>query len=720
LEQHRDWVLGALGQLEQFMRGDADFRGNLKHELRAIGDQRRFIEDGKYRVVFLGTFNVGKSTAINAFLGGGYLPMDVEECTSRLTFIERGERQALRIELNAPVSSKELDALRRLLADRDATLEGEPEGEMLRIAFSNDEPASMCAVLEPLITVNADEAYPLLAPLREKIEELNLTLPSSVLQEDIAFVDTPGVHSVSDTRAEITYGIIERSHLVISFVDSSFAGNVHDLNFIKRIIKWRGRRVFFVLNKADKLENNEIDVRGARGPARALIEAFARHEIPEDSEIFFFSGYRALRAQQLEKGHLTLEEALDDNKLSLPTSVLERIQESDDPLRDLSAYLLGQSRFPQLKTRLVDYLVNENKAGAVVETASQFIGQRAADCAAPLETELELARDPSKFEALRANREKLTARLEQIRDRSNDVFAKFSARSKGGPHGGDMYPGYETQFRSSVNEAAIEERIVAPTLAWLRTAGNLKEARREKFKPLSAQLEAAVDEFVSTIVRELNQRMERDEQEARDAIEHHLGQVRNLRTNLTRLGALEPATLEASMAQSYAKFGAGGAVVGVAAGAVLGSVVPIVGTAIGAGLGGLLGAVGGLLARLAWSEESWLKRLEPLVRENAMNMLVKGGKDAQGQPAAAIVEVVAKYIRERSQAFHDALHAEVDSAINSVQREYDDLVAREDQIRRDSEAIIARLEPKVTTLDGLRKQAAKTIDDVRGRETVRV
>jgi hypothetical protein len=214
--------------------------------------------------------------------------------------------------------------------------------------------------------------------------------------------------------------------------------------------------------------------------------------------------------------------------------------------------------------------------------------------------------------------------------------------------------------------------------------------------------------------------MERDEQEARDAIEHHLGQVRNLRTNLTRLGALEPATLEASMAQSYAKFGAGGAVVGVAAGAVLGSVVPIVGTAIGAGLGGLLGAVGGLLARLAWSEESWLKRLEPLVRENAMNMLVKGGKDAQGQPAAAIVEVVAKYIRERSQAFHDALHAEVDSAINSVQREYDDLVAREDQIRRDSEAIIARLEPKVTTLDGLRKQAAKTIDDVRGRETVRV
>lgn len=720
LEQHRDWVLSALGQLEQFMRHDADFRGNLKHELRAIGDQRRFIEDGKYRVVFLGTFNVGKSTAINAFLGGGYLPMDVEECTSRLTFIERGDHQALRIELNSPVSGSELDALRRLLAERGAALEGEEAGEVLRIRFGSDEAADMCAVLEPLITVNADEAYPLLAPLREKIEELNLTLPSSVLQEDIAFVDTPGVHSVSETRAEITYGIIERSHLVISFVDSSFAGNVHDLNFIKRIIKWRGRRVFFVLNKADKLESTEIDVRGARGPARSLIEAFSRHDIPEDSEIFFLSGYRALRAQQLEKGELSLEAALDDNKLSLPTSVLERIQESEDSVADLSAYLLGQSRFPQLKARLIDYLVNENKAGAVVETAAQFIAQRAVDCAGPMENELTLARDPSKFDELRANREKLVERLEQIRGRSNDVLARFVARSKGGEHGGERHPGYETEFRAAVNEAAIDERIIAPTLAWLRGPGVLKDARREKFRPLSSQLEHAVDEFISGITRELNLRIDRDEQEARDAIEHHLGQVRGLRTNLTRLGALEPAALEASMAQSYARFGAGGAVLGVAAGAAIGSVVPVVGTAIGAGLGGLLGVVGGLLARLAWSEESWLKRLEPVVRENALNMLIHGGKDAQGQPAAAIVEVVSKYLRDRSQAFHDAVRAEIDSAINSVQREYDDLVAREEEIRRESEAIIARLEPKVSQLSEVRTQAEALIEEVRGPETIRV
>jgi len=108
------------------------------------------------------------------------------------------------------------------------------------------------------------------------------------------------------------------------------------------------------------------------------------------------------------------------------------------------------------------------------------------------------------------------------------------------------------------------------------------------------------------------------------------------------------------------------------------------------------------------------------VRENTLNMLIHGGKDAQGQPAAAIVEVVSKYLRDRAQAFHDAVRAEIDSAINSVQREYDDLVAREEEIRRESEAIIARLEPKVDQLNEVRTQAEALIEEVRGPETIRV
>ncbi len=704
-EDTRQWIISALQKLGQFVRYDADFRGNKPYQLKAIGYQRQFMEDGKYRVVFLGTFNVGKSTAINAFLGGGYLPMDVEECTSKLTFIQRGERLQLIITLSAAVSANEQDALGRPLADIPASVSTMSGGNELRITYGSNNPSAMCRSLEPFVTVMADEEYPHLAPLRDKIEELNLYLPSTVLEEDIVIVDTPGVHSVSETRQEITYGIIEHSHLVISFVDSSFAGNIHDLNFIKRIINWRGRRVFFVLNKADKLESDEIDVRLGRGPAKSLLEAFHRHDIPEDSEVFFLSGYRALRAQQIDQGHTTLEDVLEDNRLSIPTSVVERIQHSDSAERDLSAYLMGQSRLPHLKERLLDYLLNENKAGTVVETAARFVWERADDFVIPFANEMKLAKDPSKFDELKANRDQLLGRLEAIRQKAEQVLVRYDTKCSGGRIDTEAFRGYATQFRQAMSEDAIQDAVIAPLLEWLREGNHLKEARRSKFKTLSAQMEHQVDEFVSANLAQLTKVIEANENETREAIARHLGEVRSLRVSMAEPGHAAISELDASMTGSYAAFGAGGAAIGAAAGAAVGTVVPIVGTAIGAGLGGLLGAVTGFLARLAWSEDRWLKKLEPVIRENAMNMLIVGGKNSEGKTLRPILDSVTGYLKKRANAFREAVHDEVENAVNTVQKEIDGLIAREDEIRSERDAILNRLQPKVDMLNELRQKA---------------
>ncbi|MBI2425875.1 MAG: dynamin family protein [Candidatus Hydrogenedentes bacterium] len=719
-EANRQWIIEALGKLSDFSAHDNDFRGNRAYEQKAIAYHKQFVEDGKYRVVFLGTFNVGKSTAINAFLGGAYLPMDVEECTSKLTFIQRGERLELVLSLSEPVVGNETKALERVYKEIPASLEVQNDGRSLLIRFEDDKPSSMQQCLSPLVTVMADEDYPLLAPLREKIDEINLFLPSSVLAEDIVFVDTPGVHSVSETRQEITYGIIERSHLVISFVDSGFAGNIHDLNFIKRIIKWRGRRVFFVLNKADKLERDEIDIRGARGPAKHLIQAFARHDIPEDSEIFFLSGYRALRAQQLELGHISMEEVEDDNKVSIPTSVAERIGESDDPTRDLAAYLMGQSRLPLLRERLSDYLLNENKAGAVVETGAKFVWERSDEFVASLENELNLAKDPTKFDELRANREQLIRKLDEIRASSDQVLNAYSARSRGGDVDGVTYPGYAGLFKIEMTTARIEAEVIGPVLQWLRDSNHLKEARRSKFAPLSAQMEHQVDEFVSSILAKLNETIEKAENDTREAIARHLGEVRGLRMHLTEPGQVDIANVNTSMTGSYVVFGAGGALVGLTTGLVVGSVVPVIGNAIGALLGGVLGAVGGFLTRLAWSEERWLKKLEPIIREHVLNMLIHGAKDKDGSRTTPVQESVVEYLQRRADSFYTAVQEEVDNAISKVQQECDGLLAREGEIRRESDTIIARLEPKVTLLVALREGARDLVNEIDHRESVRV
>lgn len=720
MEAHRAWALSALDTLGEFVDQDPDFHGNQKFEAKSLLYQRRCVEDGKYRVVFLGTFNVGKSTAINAFLGGGYLPMDVEECTSKLTFIQRGEQMTLAMCLSEVVSGEEEEALILALQGVPASIDITEDRRRIEIRFAGHHPDWMRKSLEPLVTVAADESFPHLAPLREKIEELDLSLPSEVLEEDIVFVDTPGVHSVSETRQEITYGVIERSHLVISFVDSGFAGNIHDLNFIKRIIKWRGRRVFFVLNKADKLESNEIDIRGARGPAKSLVQAFVRHDIPEDSEIFYFSGYRALRAQELDQGYITLEEVQEDNKVSIPTSIAERVSDADDPKTELSAYLMLQSRLPHLKERLVDYLLNENKAGAVLETAVHFVGERADAYAAGLINELSLARDPSMFDELRGNRERLMTRLEEIRASSAEVLNRYRIRCKGGTLDDTVLEGYEAQFRGEMDETRIKEKVVDPILSWLRTDNNLKQARRQKFQPLSAQTEHQVDEFVSSIMARLQTTMEEAEQEARASIVEKLGEIRELRVQMIQPAGLEDFTLETSMMKSYVAFGTGGALVGIATGAAVGTtVVPIIGTAIGAGIGALVGAVGGFLTRLAWSEDKWIKKLEPVIRQNVMGMLLQGGKDKQGNRAAPVAESVSEYLNRRGTAFFDAVQSEVDNAIGAVQRECDDLLAREEEIRREREAIIARLEPKVHQLHAYRAEALRLVETVFTTESVR-
>lgn len=719
-EANRNWIVDALKTLEAFIHQDRDFKGNKHYESKAVGDQRRFIEEGKYRVVFLGTFNVGKSTAVNAFLGGAYLPMDVEECTSKLTFIQRGETMCLTLGLSECASDNELKALEKCFKDIPASLTADADARKLTVQFESELPDAMRQSLEPLVTVLADEEFPHLAPLREKIEELNIFLPSNVLEEDIAFVDTPGVHSVSETRQEITYGIIERSHLVITFVDSGFAGNIHDLNFIKRIIKWRGRRVFFVLNKADKLETDEIDIRGARGPAKSLIMAFQRHEIPEDSEIFFLSGYRALRAQQLTKGQIELDEVLADNKISIPTSVSERLEDSEEPAGDLSAYLMGQSRFPHLKERLLDYLLNENKAGAVVEAAAQFIAERADNFVLPLEHELKLARDPSKFEELRSNRESLMKKLREIRGNADRVLNEYNARSKGGRVGDTDYPGYEKKFRNKMTDELIKSRIVAELVKWLREGDNMKEVRTRQFKPLAARVEHQVDEFISALLQELNQEMDQAELEVQEAVAEQLGKLKGLRLQMVTSRKLKMKEIEASnMTGSYMAFSAGGAIIGAATGAAFGSVLPVIGTAIGAGIGSLFGVMGGFLTRLAWSEERWIKKLEPVIHENVMNILIHGGKDDDGKRTTPVIESVVQYLKERADTFYKTVQQEIDNSITSVQKECDDLLSREEEIRRESESIIARLEPKVGEMRALHKKALLVVEDA-NRETVRV
>lgn len=711
-EERRQWCLTALDRLQDFVEHDPDFHGNRTYEAHALGLQREFVEQGQYRVVFLGAFNVGKSTAINAFLGGAFLPMDVEECTSRLTFIRRGDHTYLELRFERSLEDHELGSLRSICDKVAASVSPTESPTLLQIHFPEARPATVSAVLSALITVNADEQFPALATLRQSLRELHIVLPAEFLSEDIVFVDTPGVHSISDTRAEIAYGMIERCNLVVVFVDSDLAGNVHDLNFIKRTIKWRGRQVFFVLNKADKLEPEELDVRGQRGPLRTLRQAFQRHGIPEDSEVFFLSGYRALRAQQIQRGELSLSEVLEDNRLQLPLNLVEHLESCPEGLNEIAHFLMTQSRFPVLKQRLLEFLAAENRSAAIVEAVLRFLAERADSYVVSLENELSLAKDPTQFEVLRQQRQDLEKRLEAVRWEADRLLNVFNARSKGGRVGDTTFPGYEKLFRLKLTPGAVQDRVIQPILEWLREGDHLREARRSAFKSLTAQVEHQLDEFISSVLAEITAEIEVAEKETRAAIAEKLGQVRGLRLQLS--GTAPPALgdVKVAVTGSYLAFGAGGAALGAAAGAVVGSVVPVFGTILVAGIGALVGAVSGLVTRFLWSSERWIQMLTPVITEQVNQILFHGVQLADGTRSQPVVESVCEHLRRRADAFYEALREEVDAAVASVKEEIDSLLAREEEIRRERDSIIVRLEPKVQLLQDIRRRSIEYMQPI--------
>jgi len=53
--------------------------------------------EGRYQVIFVGPYNVGKSALVNAFLTEEYLPTVLEECTTQVTHVRRSE--GYRVEL---------------------------------------------------------------------------------------------------------------------------------------------------------------------------------------------------------------------------------------------------------------------------------------------------------------------------------------------------------------------------------------------------------------------------------------------------------------------------------------------------------------------------------------------------------------------------------------------------------------------------------------------
>jgi small GTP-binding protein len=182
------------------------------------------LDDERFTIVVLGEFNHGKSTFINALLGGPVLPTGITPTTAVLAHISQGAKVAATLVLES--------------------------GE--RKAVDVKKLAEWLTV-EGLAEKQADKKG-------QGVHHVELTHPAGILDERVTIVDTPGVNDINEQRAEITYGYLPRADAAVFLLDATQILSASERQFLEeRILRSSRDRLIFVVAKADLLDAAELE-----------------------------------------------------------------------------------------------------------------------------------------------------------------------------------------------------------------------------------------------------------------------------------------------------------------------------------------------------------------------------------------------------------------------------------------------------------------------------
>jgi tRNA U34 5-carboxymethylaminomethyl modifying GTPase MnmE/TrmE len=336
------------------------------------------LDDERFTIVVLGEFNHGKSTFVNALLGGPVLPTGITPTTAVLTHILHGGKAG-------------------------ATL----------VLESGDRRAVDVKKLGEWLTVDGQEEN------AEKkgaggVHHVELTHPAAILGESVTIVDTPGVNDINEQRAEITYGYLPRADAAVFLLDATQILSASERQFLEeRILRSTRERLLFVVAKADLLDAPEL--------AETL--AFARKHLARivaEPVVLPVSAKRALAGDAEGSGlnevvaqlHATVanerRRVLLDNALADATRLAAFVRQSL-AIRRRSLEL----PMDELETRIGRAKEKLSSGRKVLETAAQTI--RAETAALKARVRQDLADFTAEF------REKLRADVESDAVDGNDI-----------------------------------------------------------------------------------------------------------------------------------------------------------------------------------------------------------------------------------------------------------------------------------------------------------
>jgi len=238
-------------------------------------------------VTVLGEFKRGKSTLLNALLAQDLLPHDVTPTTAAICVLRYSNERSLVVHwADGREETRELskDSLESFTAEAD---------------------------FDP-----------------ERLDYLEIGLPSDLLQGGLVIVDTPGVNDLNHHRSEVAARFVPRSDAVVFVLSAAAPVRRTELEFLDTKILEAGlERILFVANFADLIDQSELADLQER-VARRLAPALRGHEpkvVPFSATLGLRSAKSKDRDMAKASGLTQLQLALSDlAKISDRTAVKQR------------------------------------------------------------------------------------------------------------------------------------------------------------------------------------------------------------------------------------------------------------------------------------------------------------------------------------------------------------------------------------------------------------
>jgi len=199
--------------LEQFLQLVHQQHLDSDKQLAASLDKlRKRAASNEITLTVLGEFSAGKTTFINSLLGTDVLQTGILPTTATCTYISYG-----------PTATSD-------------------------VVLRNGAIVTISPIEVRQFSVEGSRAA--------EVESVRLRLPSSLLQQGLIVVDTPGVNVNIEEHEALTAYAISESNACVYLMDARQPGKKTTIDFLRRI---HGQidKFFFVLNRADILEANE-------------------------------------------------------------------------------------------------------------------------------------------------------------------------------------------------------------------------------------------------------------------------------------------------------------------------------------------------------------------------------------------------------------------------------------------------------------------------------